>query len=165
MSKFTICACDWGERGEVENTSWEIYLSSAFLWLCLIKLVQMHIILSTWVYMPVAWFSKIFTLVCACSFDFIMCISQSIGVLFLMLPFVNASFCLELTFQVATETDIQFSASFTASLCWAKRAGMKYSWKLLTEKTKDILSVYMKFFMFSAFVFSFHLSFLTLCLF
>lgn len=42
---------------------------------------------------------------------------------------------------------------------------MKYNWKLLAEKTKDILSVYMKFFIFSAFVLSFHLSFLTQFLF
>lgn len=40
-----------------------------------------------------------------------------VSVLFLMLPFVNTSSCLELTSQVATETGIQFSASFTASLC------------------------------------------------
>lgn len=85
-----------------------------------------------------------------------------------MFPFVNASFCLELTSQVATKTGIHISASFTSRLCWAKgvdRAGMKYTSKLLTVKTEDILFVYMKFFIFSAFVLSFHLSFLTQFLF
>lgn len=42
---------------------------------------------------------------------------------------------------------------------------MKSTSKLLTVKTKDILFVYMKFFIFSAFVLSFHLNFLTQFLF